>query len=81
MLAKIVNNIGPSPTLARSVATVVALTDFSTWLKTRPESASALMAALKAEGVPPALLAKATGQAEGLVAEAARQAALKKDVV
>ncbi|HGY9628144.1 TPA: neuraminidase-like domain-containing protein, partial [Pseudomonas putida] len=56
-------------------------TDFSTWLKTRPESASTLMAALKAEGVPPALLAKATGQAEGLVAEAARQAALKKDVV
>ncbi|UBM23532.1 Tc toxin subunit A [Pseudomonas sp. p1(2021b)] len=78
--AEAVEGAGGNATLKRSVATVEALTDFSTWLKARPESASALMAALVAEGVTPALLATATGQAEGVVAEAARQAALKRDV-
>ncbi|EKT4525088.1 hypothetical protein QEM13_004447, partial [Pseudomonas putida] len=42
--AEAVEGAGGNATLKRSVATVEALTDFSTWLKARPESASALMA-------------------------------------
>ncbi|MBF8742022.1 neuraminidase-like domain-containing protein [Pseudomonas guariconensis] len=70
-------------TLKRSMDMVVALTDFSAWLKELPDAAGAsgaLLAALNAKGVSPALLAQATGQAERLIAQAAKQADWKGDV-
>ncbi|MBF8793906.1 hypothetical protein IRZ70_13905 [Pseudomonas monteilii] len=70
-------------TLKRSMDMVVALTDFSAWLNELPDAAGAsgaLLAALNAKGVSPALLAQATGQAERLIAQAAKQADWKGDV-
>ncbi|UBM27352.1 Tc toxin subunit A [Pseudomonas sp. p1(2021b)] len=83
LLAEAVEGHGSTATLGCSAQSIMALGDCSDWLRTLPDpmgASGAVIAALDAGGVPPSLLAQASGLLETAVIQAASQAGVKGDV-